>query len=125
MKKLGSYDRTFKVVKNYGENALRFAFDVIGYAGFNEEKNGYSGRLVTVFGRFHDAYPDIKAKHLGDYLRDMSPMIFQANAVATYPQRAHNPEIPMILYLQDWAVTHEEKEVVFDVNGKKMKLVAA
>jgi len=124
-KKLGSYDRTFKMVKNNGEEGLRFVFDVIKYAGFCEERNGYSGRLVSVLGKFYNAYPDIKAEHLGHFLRTMSPMIFQANAVAAYPQRAHNPEIPMILYLQDWAVTYEEKEIAFDLNGKKMKIVAA
>lgn len=122
---LGSYDRTFKVVKRNGESGLRFVFDVIKYAGFNEEQNGYSGRLVTVLGKFYDGYRDISAKDLGEFLRNMSPMIFQANAVSSYPQRAHNPEIPMILYLQDWAVKHEDKEIVFNLNGKKMKLVAA
>lgn len=122
---LGSYDRTFKVVKRNGESGLRFVFDVIKYAGFNEEQNGYSGRLVTVLGKFYDGYRDIPAKDLGEFLRNMSPMIFQANAVSSYPQRAHNPEIPMILYLQDWAVKHEDKEIVFNLNGKKMKLVAA
>lgn len=46
------------------------------------------------------------------------------NAVSSYPQRAHNPEIPMILYLQDWAVKHENKQIVFDTNGKKILPVA-
>lgn len=121
-KKLGSYDRTFNVIKRNGEDALRFAFDVIKYAGFDEEKNGYSGRLVTILGKFHDGYRNVKAKDLGEFLRPMSPIVFQANAVAKYPQRAHTPEIPMILYLQDWAIEHGEKEVVFGSNGKKMKV---
>lgn len=124
-KKLGSYDRTFRLVKRNGENALRFAFDVIKYAGFDEEKNGYSGRLITVLGKFYDGYSNVDAKDLGGFLRGVSPMIFQANAVSAYPKRAHNPEIPMILYLQDWAVENQHKEIVFDLNGKKMKLVAA
>ena len=94
-KRLGSYDRTFKLVRKNGADALRFAFDVIKYAGFDAEKNGYSGRLITVLGKFYDGYKTIKAKELGEYLRNMSPMIFQANAVSSYPQRAHNPEIPM------------------------------
>ena len=56
---------------------------------------------------------------------DQSPSILQADAISAYPNRAHNPEIPLILYLQDWATENKNKEVVFDINGKKMKLVAA
>lgn len=124
-KRLGSYDRTFKLVTQHGSNALRFAFDVIKYAGYDKEKRGYSGRLITVLGKFYDGFSDVDPKDLGNYLRGKSPMIYQANAVSKYPMRAHNPEIPMILYLQDWAVKNQNKEIVFDLNGKKMKLVAA
>ena len=123
--RLGSYDRTFKIVEHNGSQALRWAFDVVKFAGYDKERSGYSGRLLTVLGKFYDGFSDIDAKDLGDYLREMSPMVFQANAVSAYPKRAHNPEIPMILYLQDWAIKHEHKEIVFDLNGKKMKLVPA
>jgi hypothetical protein len=125
IKVLGSYDRTFKLVKRNGEDVLRWVFEVIKYAGYDNEKNGYSGRLMTVLGKLYDGYNDISAKSLGEYLRGMSPMILQANAVSAYPKRAHNPEIPMILYLQDWVLKNTNKEIVFDLNGKKMKIVAA
>lgn len=121
-KKLGSYDRTYKVVKVNGESGLRFVFNAINSAGFDNEPNGYSGRLVSVLGKFYNAYPDISASELGEYLRDMSPITFQSRAIAKYPERCHNPEIPMILYLQDWATEHKNKEKAFDENGKKLEI---
>lgn len=125
-KRLGSYDRTYRLVGKYGgEKCLRWVLDVIKFAGYREERRPYSGRLMTVLAKFYDGYNDISAKAVGDFLRGKSPMIFQADAVSAYPKRAHNPEIPMILYLQDWAMNNYDKEIVFDLNGKKMKLVAA
>lgn len=124
VKKLGSYDRTSKLVRHNGIDALRWVFDVIKYAGFDKETNGYSGRLVTVLGKFYDGYKGIDAKELGEDLRHLSPMIFQANAVSSYPMRAHNSEIPMILYLQDWATQKYGVDAIFDEDGKRIKNIA-
>ena len=125
-KTLGSYSRTYRVARQYGVDALRWVFDVIKYSGFNEEPNGYSGKIVSVLGKFFDGYRSINAKDIGEFLRDMSLLTFQSKAVAAYPERAaNNAEIPMILYLQDWAAKNQNKEIIFDLNGKKMKLVPA
>lgn len=119
-KKLGSYSRTTKVADAYGFDVLAWTFEVIKAAAFDEEKDGYSGRLVTVLGKFFDSYRETSAKELGEFLRPMTPMTFQARAIAKYPERSHNPEIPMILFLQDWAV---EKGMPANFNvltGKKI-----
>lgn len=120
-KKLGSYERTYKVALQGGEDALRWIFDTIKAAGYDHESNGYSGRIITVLGKFHRQYANFSPREIGEYIRFQSPLIFQSKAVAKYPERAHNPEIPMILYLQDYATANGE-EKLFDTNGKLIKV---
>lgn len=119
---LGSYSNTTGLVKSYGEENLRWVFDVIKVAGFDEENNGYATSIMKSLGAIHHAYPNVSYNSIGEYMRHMNPVTFKSRAIAAYPERsASDGRIAMILFLQDYINENIDSEVKFDSKGKMIK----
>lgn len=121
-KTLGSYANTYHNTEKKGKNALGFAFDVIDKSGYDLESNGYNSGLVEALMYIHDGYKDITSDFIGGYLRNMTPTILKARAVAKYPERTGNSgKVAILLFLQDYIIeNYNNMPAVFDERGKKV-----
>lgn len=98
---LGSYPTTYQIAKR-GDKCLDFIFSIIKNAGWNHEKNGYGTFVMVPLERVYVEHPDDRTKineFLSDYLRQISPSIFNVESKVSYPKRDHRQACT--LHLED------------------------
>ena len=120
-KVLGSYANTYSNTKSKGKEALEFAFDVIDRSGYCLESNGYNAGLVEALMFIHEGYVNIPSTFISGYLRNMTPTILKARAIAKYPERTGNSgKVAVLLFLQDYIIENYNIDPVYDERGKKV-----
>lgn len=116
---LGSYTGAYRVAKVYGEEGLRFIFEVCKNAGYDFEQDGYNACVLRCLNKIYVAYGK-QAIVVCDFMRQLNPYNFKAKAIAKYPQRS--PEIAMALILQDYLIDVHSMTRRIDEEGKVMLL---
>lgn len=115
---LGSYDGTYGIAKKAdGKKRLSNIFEVLDIAGYMEESNGLSCKIINPLDNILQGFPFVKIS-LGEMMRKMSPSILCAKAAAKYPERGWR--VQLTLFLQDWIVDTYHVAPRFDKNGKKI-----
>ena len=117
---LGSYDGTYSITNTLnGKERLANIFKVLEIAGYMEEANGLSSKIMVPIDNICKEYP-FAVRELGEFMRTMSPNILAAKAVASYPERGWR--VQLTLYLQDWVTDTYHVEPRYDGNGKVIKI---
>lgn len=99
---LGSYIDTYDIAKTHGEKCLDFVFSIITEAGWDRERNGYATFVVRSLRDIWVAHPLYREgihQMLSDTLRGLSPTLFRANALTSYPVR--ECRIACVLHMED------------------------
>ena len=90
-------------------------------AGYMEQTNGLSARimnpLVNIFRAYADM-PGVTENFLGKFMRQTSPSLLIAKAAAKYPERGWR--VSLTFYLQDYITETLAAPVMFDSKGKKV-----
>lgn len=116
---LGSYSATYGIAKEKGVDVLKDTFRVLDKAGYMEEGNGLSSRIMVPVANIIQAYPDV-IDLIGGFMRKTSPNLLIAKGAATYPERGWRASLT--LYLQDYIVEETGYTVKFDSKGKRIKV---
>lgn len=117
---LGSYSSTYSIAHQSGGcELLDDIMMVIDIAGYMEEPNGLSSKIMLPVGNVIKAFP-FCARELGEFMRKMTPNILLSKAVAKYPERGWR--VQLTLYLQDWVVNTYHVEPRFNDDGKPIKV---
>lgn len=117
---LGSYNSTYEIAQTKGgSERLAEIFKVLDIAGYMEEANGLSSKIMVPVGNIIKEYPFV-TKELGEMMRTMSPNILMSKAVASYPERGWR--VQLTLYIQDWVVDTYHVEPRYNEKGKTIKV---
>lgn len=119
---LGSYTDAYKIVRYFGEDCLRFIFEVIRDSGFDLEPNGYCRPVMMSLRNIYAAYGNDPKGTLAKYLRESSPREFKANAISKYPKR--EPNVACTLFLQDYLVSMGYGQEYVIKEGKLTRFVS-
>lgn len=115
---LGSYDGTYNIAKKAdGQKRLSEIFKVLDIAGYMEESNGLSSRIMSPVNNILKEFPFCSVS-LGEMMRTMSPNILISKAAAKYPERGWT--VQLTLFIQDWIVNTYHVAPRFDEKGKKI-----
>lgn len=103
---LGSYAQVFKFCKVYGEDCMKWIFDVCQEAGFDRKGNGYASYMIGALKDIWKLYEADRNKtkdYFGRKFRPELPNVIKSHAVSKYPMLS----IPMAvsLYIEDLVVT--------------------
>lgn len=112
---LGSYSHTYDIAKTGGKERLEQIFNVLHIAGYMDETNGLSAKIMSPVGNIIKEYPFV-TKEMGEMMRTMSPNVIMSKATAKYPERGWR--VQLTLYLQDWVVDKYHVEPRYDAKGK-------
>ena len=99
---LGSYPFTYGIINTHGEKCLDYIFSVIKEAGWNHEPNGYSTYVMGAIKEMwceHENDRDRIYDFVSEKFRQITPVVFKADALSTYPIRDPRPACQ--LYLED------------------------
>ena len=117
---LGSYDGTYNIAKKTdGKKCLSNVFEVLDIAGYMEESNGLSCKVIAPLDNILQQFSFVKVP-LGEMMRTMSPNVLLSKATARYPERGWR--VQLTLFLQDWIVETYHIEPRFDAKGKVIKV---
>lgn len=102
---LGSYAQVFKFCRLYGEDCMKWIFDICQEAGFDRKGNGYASYVIAGLKDIWKLYENDRNKtkdFLGRKFRPEIPNVIKAHAVHKYPMLS----IPMAvsLYMEDLVV---------------------
>ncbi len=116
---LGSYNATYSIAKaNGGKERLATILAIINVAGYMEEPNGLSSKIMLPLNNIIKEYP-MCASEIGLMMRQTTPNKLIAKSIAKYPERGWR--VCLTLYLQDWVIEKYGVTPRFDSKGKLIK----
>ncbi len=128
---LGSYTETLKLCGIDHGQAANYVFNILDKAGFDRKPNGYATYMIRALRDSYKLYANNRydtTELLIQELRETTPVIFKANAVAKYPMLEFKTACS--LYLEDIIVRElgleHTREIVNDkvVSIKKSEKTA-
>lgn len=97
---LGSYSDAYRIAKKDGQECLFFIFQIIHFAGYQMETYGTSRDVVLALRNIYTAYHMNYMSRIFHFLKERSPKVFKAEAIAKYPKRVSY--VACTLYIQDY-----------------------
>ena len=84
---LGSYSECLRICKTKGKECMDYIFSILQNAGFDRKSNGYAIYVIKSLCDVYTLYANDRDKtkeFLSNYLREITPKSFRANAVTKY-----------------------------------------